>query len=268
MRKSNSSHSSGRPNRNSNRSGRSQGNANNNGNANRKRSSSSNAKSRNHQATQAWLDPTAITSHIGRGNGGGSGGSGNTRDQNGNKRSDSRNQDNTRGRGKPKSGGGKNRSHRNDRNSSRDRNAPHRNSGSQEKRQPAARDTNALPQGGGKTVAGIEPFDLFCAYHLGITRDKTYKQSNINEVARRFNADPGTIKQALKEYDMAPESLFDRDFDMALAQLDIQVAPEGVDRVELARGIYQDFQDAPRVKRDWKKIIEEDRKENQKVFRN
>lgn len=109
---------------------------------------------------------------------------------------------------------------------------------------------------------------MFCAYHLGITREKNYKQSNINEVSRRFNADPGTIKQALKEYDMAPESLFDREFDMALAQLDIQVAPEGVDRIELARGIYQDFKDAPRVKRDWKKLIEEDRKENQKVFRN
>ena len=54
---------------------------------------------------------------------------------------------------------------------------------------------------------------------------------------------------------------------MALAQLDIQVAPEGVDRLELAHGIYDDFQNAPRIKRDWNKIIEEDRKENQKIFR-
>ena len=67
---------------------------------------------------------------------------------------------------------------------------------------------------------------------------------------------------------MDPESLLNRDFDMGLAQLDIQVAPEGVDRLELARGIYQDFQEAPRVKRDWNKILEEDRKENQKTFRN
>jgi hypothetical protein len=67
---------------------------------------------------------------------------------------------------------------------------------------------------------------------------------------------------------MDPESLLDRDFDMALAQLDIQVAPEGVDRLELAQGIYQDFKDAPRIKRDWNKILEEDRKENQKVFKN
>lgn len=126
----------------------------------------------------------------------------------------------------------------------------------------------AVPsENAGKRVAGIEPFELFCAYHLGITRDKGYKPSNINEVARRFNADPATIKQALKEYDMDPAQLFDRDFDMALAQLDIQVAPEGVDRKELAKNIYEEFQNAPRVKRDWKKLLEEDRKENQKVFR-
>lgn len=135
--------------------------------------------------------------------------------------------------------------------------------------QPAETRNESAPAGGdtGKLVAGIEPFELFCAYHLGITRDKQYKPSNINEVARRFNSDPATVKQALKEYDMDPGQLFDRDFDMALAQLDIQVAPEGVDRKELAKNIYEEFLNAPRVKRDWKKLLEEDRKENQKVFR-
>ena len=53
---------------------------------------------------------------------------------------------------------------------------------------------------------------------------------------------------------------------MALAQLDIQVAPEGIDRLELAKSIYEDFLAAPHVKRDWKKILDEDRKENRKVF--
>ena len=60
--------------------------------------------------------------------------------------------------------------------------------------------------------------------------------------------------------------MLDLDFDMALAQLDIQVAPEGVDRIELAKGVYAEFLEAPKVKRDWKKMIEEDRKENLKVF--
>lgn len=128
-------------------------------------------------------------------------------------------------------------------------------------------DAVKAPQSG-KRVANIEPFELFCAYHLGINRDKQYKSANINEVGRRFNADPATIRQALKEYGMDSGSLLDRDFDMALAQLDIQVAPEGVDRVELAKVIYEEFQAAPIVKRDWKKILEEDRRENQKTFRN
>lgn len=147
--------------------------------------------------------------------------------------------------------------------------APRRPHEDEPREQPAETRTESAPAGGdtGKLVAGIEPFELFCAYHLGITRDKQYKPSNINEVARRFNSDPATVKQALKEYDMDPGQLFDRDFDMALAQLDIQVAPEGVDRKELAKNIYEEFLNAPRVKRDWKKLLEEDRKENQKVFR-
>jgi len=119
---------------------------------------------------------------------------------------------------------------------------------------------------GQKKVANLEPFDLFCAYHLGIGPNKQYKPSNINEVANRFRQEPGIIRQALKEYGMDSASLLDRDFDMALAQLDIQVAPEGVDRLELAKTIYEDYLESPYQKRDWKKILDEDRMENRKIF--
>ena len=115
-------------------------------------------------------------------------------------------------------------------------------------------------------TGNLDPFNLFCAYHLGIGPKKEYRPSNLNEVARRFGQDPVTVRQALKESGMDSASLLDRDFDMALAQLDIQVAPEGIDRIELAKSIYEDFLTAPHVKRDWKKILEEDRKENRKVF--
>ncbi len=115
-------------------------------------------------------------------------------------------------------------------------------------------------------VAKIDAFELFCAYHLGIRPDNQYRQANINEVARRFNASTGVIKQASKEYGMDPAALLDKDFDMAMAQLDIQVAPEGIDRKELAKNIYEDFLAAPVQKRNWKKILEEDAKENRKVF--
>ena len=117
-----------------------------------------------------------------------------------------------------------------------------------------------------KLTGDLDAFSLFCAYHLGIGPNKEYKPSNINEVARRFGQDQGVVKQALKECNMDSAALLDKDFDMALAQLDIQVAPEGIDKMELAKSIYEDFLEAPNVKRDWKKIIEEDRKENRKVF--
>jgi len=113
---------------------------------------------------------------------------------------------------------------------------------------------------------GIDPFELFCAYHLGITSQNQYRPSNINDVANRFKIDVGTTRQILKEYEMDSASLLDRDFDMALAQLDIQVAPEGINRTELGRSIFEDFLEAPIKKRDWKKILEDDKKENEKTF--
>lgn len=119
-----------------------------------------------------------------------------------------------------------------------------------------------------KLVANIDPFELFCAYHLGIGTKNDYKPANINEVANRFNVDPATIRQAVKNYGMDSGSLLDRDFDLALAQLDIQVAPEGINRTELGRTIYEEFVNSPVKKRDWKKILEEDRKENMKIFGN
>jgi hypothetical protein len=115
-------------------------------------------------------------------------------------------------------------------------------------------------------TGGLDAFNLFCAYHLGIGPKKEFKPANLNEVARRFGNEPGIVRQALKECGMDSAALLDRDFDMALAQLDIQVAPEGIDRMELAKSIYEDFLAAPHVKRDWKKILEEDRKENRKIF--
>lgn len=117
-----------------------------------------------------------------------------------------------------------------------------------------------------KRVGNIDPFELFCAYHLGIEANDTYKPSNINQVANRFRVDPATVRQATKEYGFDPQAMLDKDFDLALAQLDIQVAPEGISKVELAKTIYEEFLNASVMKRDWKKILEEDRRENMKVF--
>jgi hypothetical protein len=155
---------------------------------------------------------------------------------------------------------------------------PNKSNSAHTKQSPSEAQTasNASAQGGkighneiskSKTnTFGIDPFELFCAYHLGITSQNQYRPSNINEVANRFKIDIGTTRQILKEYDMDSASLLDRDFDMALAQLDIQVAPEGINRTELGRSIFEDFLEAPIKKRDWKKILEDDKKENEKTF--
>ncbi len=234
-------------------------NRNGQGSGNGQRNASSRRKSRN-EVFQAWAsDTTTLSSHMP------------TIQRNEwnpkAKKNENKNGSGIGSRGKNKPSTGKNRSGRPNRNQTR--NKPHsrpNNDSAAQKTAPIQR--NSASRQSGKQVGNIDPFELFCAYHLGITQDKGYRTSNINEVANRFRSEPGMIKQVLKEYDMDPESLLDRDFDMGLAQLDIQVAPEGVDRLELARGIYQDFQDAPRSKRDWKKLLEEDRTENQKIFRN
>jgi hypothetical protein len=124
------------------------------------------------------------------------------------------------------------------------------------------------PQGPPLTdqIKRIDPFDLFCAYHLGITTDKQYRPLNLHDVARRFNVDGSVIKQALQAYGMDADALLNTEFDLTMAQLDIQVAPEGVDRVELARGIYEEFRRAPRKQRDWKRVLEDDARENAKIF--
>jgi hypothetical protein len=112
----------------------------------------------------------------------------------------------------------------------------------------------------------LDAFNLFCAYHLGIGPDNTYRQTNLNQVAQRFGVEPAVIRQATKDFGFDPGTMLDKEFDLALAQLDIQVAPEGISKIELAKGIYDEFVNAPDVKRDWGKIIEEDKKENAKVF--
>ena len=112
----------------------------------------------------------------------------------------------------------------------------------------------------------IDAFKLFCTYHLGIGPNNTYKPTNINQVAQFFGVEPSAIRQATKEFGFDSESMLNKDFDLALAQLDIQVAPEGISKLELAKGLYEEFLNAPILKRDWKKILEEDKKENAKVF--
>ncbi len=54
---------------------------------------------------------------------------------------------------------------------------------------------------------GIDPFALFCAYHLGITEDGGYRFQNIHQVAKRFKTNAGVIKQVLTEFGMDSDAI-------------------------------------------------------------
>jgi len=216
--------------------------------------SSSKKKSIHPWVSSSPTSSQALTSHILMANKNQSGGNSNNRNKpQGQKRRNPSRQQRENG----SNGGSRSRNHI-DRKQNGNRNPSNANV--------SAEDTR-ITSGSEKELEGsLDAFSLFCAYHLGIGPNKEYKPSNINEVARRFGQDQGVVKQALKECNMDSASLLNKDFDMALAQLDIQVAPEGIDKMELAKSIYEEFLKAPNIKRDWKKIIEEDRKENKKVF--
>ena len=113
---------------------------------------------------------------------------------------------------------------------------------------------------------GIEPFDLFCAYHLGITAEGGYRFQNVHQVAKRFGTNAGVIRQLLTDLDMDSDAIVHSAFDMTGAQVDIMLAPEGINRIELARELYAEFRKAPRRTRNWAKELEEDARDNERIF--
>jgi hypothetical protein len=113
---------------------------------------------------------------------------------------------------------------------------------------------------------GIGAFELFCAYHLGITAEDGYRFQNIHDVAKRFKTSSAVIKQVLSELGMDSDAIINSSFDMASAQVDVMSAPEGVSRRELAKQMFEDFQKAPRRARNWQKELAEDARENERTF--
>ena len=96
----------------------------------------------------------------------------------------------------------------------------------------------------GQTFSGPEElnqFNLFCAYHLGVTRDNGYKFQSIGEVARRFGVDVPTIKAKLAQYHIETEELRALGFESEYAHLDIKVAPEGVSRWALGQTMFDEL---------------------------
>jgi hypothetical protein len=112
----------------------------------------------------------------------------------------------------------------------------------------------------------IDAFELFCAYHLGITPDGGYRIQNIHEVARRFGTNAGELRQTLANLGMAADDIVHSGFDLPGAQVDIMVAPEGISRRELARPLYDEFRSTPKQTRDWAREMEDAQRQIEKTI--
>lgn len=107
------------------------------------------------------------------------------------------------------------------------------------------------------SASTIDAFDLFCAYHLGITPEDGYRIQNIHEVARRFGTNAAELRQVLTNLGMAADDIVHSGFDLPSAQVDIMVAPAGISRRELARPLYEEFRSAPKKSRNWAREMED-----------
>lgn len=63
----------------------------------------------------------------------------------------------------------------------------------------------------------------------------------MGQTAKLFGLQPADIELALRSCGMDKHTLRDVDFDMSLAQLDIRVAPDGIDKREIARPLFDEF---------------------------
>lgn len=69
--------------------------------------------------------------------------------------------------------------------------------------------------------------ELFGFYYLGFNPDGVYKFANVHHVARYYNVSSEAVLRWLKELDLEPAKVLRREFDLADAQLELQLeAPE------------------------------------------
>ena len=95
-------------------------------------------------------------------------------------------------------------------------------------------------------LTDLTPFSVFCAFHLGITETDGYARQDETAVARRFGLSTGDLRDYLLQHQLRREDLAAADFNLASARLDIQVAPEGISRTELARTFFTELQETLR----------------------
>jgi hypothetical protein len=88
-----------------------------------------------------------------------------------------------------------------------------------------------------------DAFQLFCAYHMGITLDDGYQEPRFEAVARRFGLKPDEFREELKKHNLDDQSMQKSSFDLKGARMDMRLAPVGISRTESARELFEEFQE-------------------------
>lgn len=63
----------------------------------------------------------------------------------------------------------------------------------------------------------------------------------MKDTAKRLGIAPEQVELALRACGMDKFTIRNVDFDMSLAQEDVRVAPEGIDKREIARNLFHEF---------------------------
>ena len=66
------------------------------------------------------------------------------------------------------------------------------------------------------------PFELFCAYYLGLDRDFRYRFFHLNSMAEYFRVEPSRLKLLMDEWRLAPEDTRHVDYNLAQAHATAQ----------------------------------------------
>lgn len=81
----------------------------------------------------------------------------------------------------------------------------------------------------------LAPFDLFCMYHVGISDDNKYRKPSARDCAQRLGVSMDEMHDALRDFGLDNNAFDAYEFDISLARLDVRVAPQGIDKREIAR---------------------------------
>jgi hypothetical protein len=87
----------------------------------------------------------------------------------------------------------------------------------------------------------LNEFELFCLYHLGLAGTQAGIPLNLNQIAQRLNVSLDVLNDFLQEAKLDPQSVLNSGFDLVGAQMDIQLAPEGIHLDSVARRHFEEF---------------------------